>query len=133
MQQPAPVSGEADAEPEMLDQPQAEFKLGESSSSRVDSVSTLSPVDDFQAMVQQGQLEDALEGLQKAIYTLVDTSLGDRYFTSDVSSLRVFFAQQNQMPGRQTRQSVLGVDPCMIRCCCCRHRCSACSGGLSAG
>ena len=80
----------------MLDQPQAEFKVGESSSSRVDSVSTLSPVDDFQTMVQQGQLEDALEGLQKAIYTLVDTSLGDRYFISDDSSLIDFFAQQNQ-------------------------------------
>ena len=78
LQQPAAVPGEADAEPELLDQPQAEFRVGETSNSTVDSVSTLSPVDDFQATVQQGQLDAALEGLQKAIYTLIDTSLGDR-------------------------------------------------------
>lgn len=78
MQQPAAVAAEADAEPELLNQSEAEFRLGETSTSKVDSVSTLSPVDDFHAMEQQGQLDSALEGLQKAIYTLVDTSLGDR-------------------------------------------------------
>ena len=78
MQQPTAIPGEADAAPEMLGQPQAEFNVGESSSSRVDNVSTLSPIDDFQTMVQQGQLHAALEGMQKAIYTLIDTSLGDR-------------------------------------------------------
>lgn len=69
---------EAAAAPELLDKPEAEFKLGESASTRVESVSTQSPVDDFKALLQQGQVEDALEGLQKAVYTLVDTSLGDR-------------------------------------------------------
>ena len=78
MQQPTALPGEADGDPEMLDQPESEFKLGESASSRVESVSTLSPVDDFQSMAQQGQLDAALTGLQKAIHSLVDTSLGDR-------------------------------------------------------
>ncbi len=73
---------EAAAAPELLDNPQADFKLGESASSLVDSVSTQSPVDDFQALIQQGQTDDAVEGLQKAAYTLVDTSLGDRYHAS---------------------------------------------------
>lgn len=79
LQEPAANPAEADAEPELLNQSEAEFRVGEASTSRVDSVSTLSPADDFQTMVQQGQLDAALESLQKAIYTLVDTSLGNRY------------------------------------------------------
>ena len=70
---------DAAAAPDLLeDNAEAEFKLGDTSGTRVESVSTLNPVDDFNALVQQGRLEDALEGLQKAVYTLVDTSLGDR-------------------------------------------------------
>ena len=79
--QALPDIGEADAAaaPDLLeDNPEAEFKLGETSGTIVESVSTLNPVDDFNALIQQGRLEDALEGLQKAVYTLVDTSLGDR-------------------------------------------------------
>lgn len=79
MMQAAPDFGDAAGAPELLDQPQAEFKLGESGRSHVDSVSTQSPVDDFKALIQQGQVDDAVQGLQKAVYTLVDTSLGDRY------------------------------------------------------
>ena len=68
------------AAPALLDDnQQAEFRIGESAGTRIETVSTLNPVDDFKALIQQGQLDDALEGLQKAIYTLVDTSLGDRY------------------------------------------------------
>jgi hypothetical protein len=70
---------DAAAAPELLGDPEAEFRIGEAASSRVDSVSTQSPLDDFKALIQQGQMSDAVEGLQKAIYTLVDTSLGDRY------------------------------------------------------
>ena len=76
-----PDIGDADAAaaPALLDNnQQAEFRIGESAGTRVDTVSTLNPVDDFKALKQQGQLDDALEGLQKAIYTLVDTSLADR-------------------------------------------------------
>lgn len=78
--QAAPDFGvqEAAAAPELLDNTEVEFKLGESASTRVEGVSTQSPVNDFRALLQQGQIDDALEGLQKAIYTLVDTSLGDR-------------------------------------------------------
>ena len=72
---------DAAAAPELLGDPEAEFRIGEAASSRVDSVSTQSPLDDFKALIQQGQMSDAVEGLQKAIYTLVDTSLGDRYCT----------------------------------------------------
>ena len=68
----------AAAAPELLEQPEAEFKLGESASTRIESVSTQSPVDDFHALLQQGQTDDAVEGMQKAVHTLVDTSLGDR-------------------------------------------------------
>ena len=79
--QAQPYLGEADAAaaPVLLDNPEAEFQLGEPAGTVVDSVSTQSPVDDFEALIQQGQLDDAVEGLQKAVYTLVDTSLGDRY------------------------------------------------------
>ena len=69
---------EAAEAPELLDNPEVEFKLGEPASTRVESVSTQSPVDDFRALLQQGQIDDALQGLQKAVYTLVDSSLGDR-------------------------------------------------------
>ncbi len=83
MLQALPDLGDADADaaaaPELLGDPEAEFRIGEAASSRVDSVSTQSPVDDFKALIQQGQMSDAVEGLQKAVYTLVDTSLGDRY------------------------------------------------------
>lgn len=73
--------GEGDAAPApvLLDNPEAEFQLGEPAGAHVDSVSTQSPLDNFDALIQQGQLDDALEGLQKAVYTLVDTSLADRY------------------------------------------------------
>ena len=64
--------------PELLEHPEAEFKLGESANTRVESVSTQSPVEDFNALLQQGQTDDAVEGLQKAVHALVDTSLGDR-------------------------------------------------------
>lgn len=76
-----PDLGDVDAAvaPELLGNPEAEFRIGEAASSRVDNVSTQSPVDDFKALIQQGQMSDAVEGLQKAVYTLVDTSLGDRY------------------------------------------------------
>ena len=79
--QALPDLGDADAAaaPELLGDPEAEFRIGEAASSRVDSVSTQSPVEDFKALIQQGQMSDAVEGLQKAVYTLVDTSLGDRY------------------------------------------------------
>ncbi len=81
MLQALPDAGDVDAAaaPELLGDPEAEFRIGEAASSRVDSVSTQSPVDDFKALIQQGQMSDAVEGLQKAVYTLVDTSLGDRY------------------------------------------------------
>lgn len=68
----------AAAAPQLLENPQVEFKVGEAISTRVENVSTQSPVDDFKALVQQGQTDEAVEGLQKAVHTLVDTSLGDR-------------------------------------------------------
>ena len=68
----------AAAAPELLEHADVDFKLGESASTRVESVSTQSPVDDFNALLQQGQTDDAVEGLQKAVHILVDTSLGDR-------------------------------------------------------
>lgn len=70
--------GGAAAAPELLEHPEAEFKVGESAGTRLEGVSTQSPVDDFNALLQQGQVDDAVEGVQKAIHTLVDTSLGDR-------------------------------------------------------
>ena len=68
----------AAAAPELLENPEVEFKIGESASTRVESVSTQSPVDDFKALLQQDRIDDAVEGLQKAVHNLVDTSLGDR-------------------------------------------------------
>ncbi|KAL3159758.1 ATP-dependent DNA helicase II subunit 2 [Trebouxia sp. C0009 RCD-2024] len=70
----------AAAAPQLLENPQVEFKVGEAISTRVENVSTQSPVDDFKALVQQGQTDEAVEGLQKAVHTLVDTSLGDRFY-----------------------------------------------------
>ncbi|KAL0036571.1 hypothetical protein WJX79_000925 [Trebouxia sp. C0005] len=91
-QQALPDLGDADAAaaPELLGDPEAEFRIGEAASSRVDSVSTQSPVDDFKALIQQGQMSDAIEGLQKAVYTLVDTSLGDRFYNKAFKCVPAF-------------------------------------------
>ncbi len=47
--------------------------------SRVEAVSTSTPAEDFEALLQQGRADKAFEGLQAVILTLVDTSIGARY------------------------------------------------------
>ncbi len=103
---------DAAAAPELLGDPEAEFRIGEAASSRVDSVSTQSPVDDFKALIQQGQMSDAVEGLQKAVYTLVDTSLGDRY-----CNLLCQAAFQSGLGSLDVMHSTIPCLQCDITCC----------------
>ena len=109
-----PDFGDADATaaPELLGHPQADFSIGEAASSRVDSVSTQSPVDDFKALIQQGQMSDAVEGLQKAVYTLVDTSLADRY-----CNLLCKAASESGLGSLDVLHSTISCLQCDISCC----------------
>jgi hypothetical protein len=44
----------------------------------VESVGTSTPVEDFEALVAEGAVEEAVAGMRQAIVELVEKSLGDR-------------------------------------------------------
>ena len=70
------AAGEAEEAEDEDDAPM--FSLGDAPASRIDAVSTSTPVDDFRAMLAQKRDEEAFRGLAKAVDSLVSTSIGDR-------------------------------------------------------
>lgn len=64
--------------PEVTEEEEALFRVEGDAGSRVESVGSSTPVEDFHALLQQGNQQKAMEGIAGIVHLLVDGSMGSR-------------------------------------------------------
>uniref|UniRef100_A0A1I8HKG1 Ku domain-containing protein n=1 Tax=Macrostomum lignano TaxID=282301 RepID=A0A1I8HKG1_9PLAT len=67
---------------------------------RVTEVGAVTPLEDFDALIAQGQTDAAFSGMQRRVVQLVSDSFGDAYFPKAGACLRALRATARTTPGR---------------------------------